>query len=303
MMQTITFTCETITPMFLAGADGTTPELRAPSIKGALRFWWRAMNGHLSLAELQKKETEIFGGSYKNEEGKEVALRSKVIIQIQQIVFKPIFSELVPHKPFMKQNAIPRHTKFEVILRLTKNKDLNIEQLESLFILTTLLGGFGKRARRGMGSVIISKIKKDGKDVPVFDMPSKLDAILEKINLLNTNFQKSHDKYGFECIVPKTSKNQAYPYIKQIHLGRPQSGLELKISKATHETSQEAGRDYGNAMGKIMGGRFASPIYTSIMQNKQKQTFPIIVTLNTVPDNKGSHFDPNVQEDFKSKIL
>jgi len=34
--------------MFLAGADGVTPELRAPSIKGAMRFWWRACNGHLS---------------------------------------------------------------------------------------------------------------------------------------------------------------------------------------------------------------------------------------------------------------
>jgi CRISPR-associated protein Cmr1 len=62
-MQSITFTCETITPMFLAGADGTTPELRAPSIKGALRFWWRAMNGHLSLEDLKAKEDEIFGGT------------------------------------------------------------------------------------------------------------------------------------------------------------------------------------------------------------------------------------------------
>jgi CRISPR-associated protein Cmr1 len=31
-METITFTCKIITPMFLAGADGQTPELRAASI-------------------------------------------------------------------------------------------------------------------------------------------------------------------------------------------------------------------------------------------------------------------------------
>ncbi len=49
--------------MFLAGADGTTPELRAPSIKGALRFWWRAMNGHLSLEELRKQESDLFGNT------------------------------------------------------------------------------------------------------------------------------------------------------------------------------------------------------------------------------------------------
>ncbi len=43
-MRSITFECETITPMFLARADGKTPELRPPSIKGLMRFWWRAMN-------------------------------------------------------------------------------------------------------------------------------------------------------------------------------------------------------------------------------------------------------------------
>ncbi len=30
-MNTIKFECEIITPMFLAGADGKTPELRPPS--------------------------------------------------------------------------------------------------------------------------------------------------------------------------------------------------------------------------------------------------------------------------------
>ncbi|MBK9462163.1 MAG: type III-B CRISPR module RAMP protein Cmr1 [Sphingobacteriales bacterium] len=54
-MHTITFTCETITPMFLSGANQDVPELRPPSIKGALRFWWRAMNGHLSLGDLRNR--------------------------------------------------------------------------------------------------------------------------------------------------------------------------------------------------------------------------------------------------------
>ncbi len=51
-METIKFECEIITPMFLGGADGKSAELRAPTINGALRFWWRAMNGHLPLKEL-----------------------------------------------------------------------------------------------------------------------------------------------------------------------------------------------------------------------------------------------------------
>jgi len=47
MLHKITFDYETITPMFLAGADQGQVELCAPSIKGTLRFWWRAMSKSL----------------------------------------------------------------------------------------------------------------------------------------------------------------------------------------------------------------------------------------------------------------
>ena len=69
--------CSIITSMFLSGADGK-PELRAPSIKGAMRFWWRAMNGHLSPEDLKRKETAIFGGSGEKDG------RSKVVIKIDK---------------------------------------------------------------------------------------------------------------------------------------------------------------------------------------------------------------------------
>ncbi|WP_345894648.1 type III-B CRISPR module RAMP protein Cmr1 [Phaeodactylibacter xiamenensis] len=59
-MESITFHCKVITPMFLAGADGQTPELRAPSIKGAMRFWWRALNGHLGVEEMSCKHKKVY---------------------------------------------------------------------------------------------------------------------------------------------------------------------------------------------------------------------------------------------------
>ncbi|GAB4407644.1 MAG: hypothetical protein OHK0053_34270 [Microscillaceae bacterium] len=77
-MKNIIFTCETITPMFLSGADGQIPELRPPSIKGALRFWWRAMNGHLDLKTLKEQESLIFGGTDGESGG-----RSKVIVRVK----------------------------------------------------------------------------------------------------------------------------------------------------------------------------------------------------------------------------
>lgn len=43
MLKKITFEIETITPMFLAGAEQGKAELRAACLKGLLRFWWRAI--------------------------------------------------------------------------------------------------------------------------------------------------------------------------------------------------------------------------------------------------------------------
>ena len=71
-MDKIILKCEIVTPMFCYGADGKTPELRAPSLKGALRFWWRAIHPNLDLERLKKEETEIFGGSG-DDEAKKVA--------------------------------------------------------------------------------------------------------------------------------------------------------------------------------------------------------------------------------------
>ena len=94
-MKAITFECETITPMFLTGADGRTPELRPPSIKGAMRFWWRAMNGHLPLDKLKEEESKIFGASNRK------IGRSRVVIKNQDIPR----DEKYEYLPYRKDNG------------------------------------------------------------------------------------------------------------------------------------------------------------------------------------------------------
>jgi len=62
-MYSVSFELETITPLFMAGADGITPELRPPSFKGMMRFWWRAMradNDWKQLAKDEAKENQKF---------------------------------------------------------------------------------------------------------------------------------------------------------------------------------------------------------------------------------------------------
>ena len=77
-----TYRCELLTPMIMSGADQSKAELRAPSIKGALRWWWRALNPTPPGADgkyhdLRAKEYAIFGGVHG-----EVAQKSKVSLHV-----------------------------------------------------------------------------------------------------------------------------------------------------------------------------------------------------------------------------
>ena len=62
-MDSVEFDIEIITPMFLGGANTTDAELRVPSIKGMLRFWWRAICGIKSLEKMKEEEAKIFGST------------------------------------------------------------------------------------------------------------------------------------------------------------------------------------------------------------------------------------------------
>ena len=66
MPTEIEATYRVVTPMFCAGADPGRAELRLPSFKGVLRFWWRALawsrlNGDLD--EIQRQENVLFGST------------------------------------------------------------------------------------------------------------------------------------------------------------------------------------------------------------------------------------------------
>jgi len=62
-------TFEVLTPLFLGGAD-MAPELRAASLKGLLRFWYRAAD-----PAYQQHEADIFGGSGTGQGQSRVLLR------------------------------------------------------------------------------------------------------------------------------------------------------------------------------------------------------------------------------------
>lgn len=185
-MQTIEATYQVNTPMFLGGASQQA-ELRLPSFKGALRFWWRALawDRIKNPEELLKEESELFGSSDR-EYG-----QSKVLMKIKWEGKKPsIFekgeqlsdgSELIGHgaryfgygainayeskKTGTKDAQLIRScldapASFHVSLILRKTKDdeqdkRRKKQLLDTLMLIGILGGLGSKSRKGYGSLTL----------------------------------------------------------------------------------------------------------------------------------------------------
>jgi CRISPR-associated protein Cmr1 len=188
-MSRVVFECESVTPIFMYGADGTTPELRPASIKGLMRFWWRAINGDLPLDDLKKQEDEIFGNTEK---------KSSFSINLSNIALKKELKNPIPHKKkgdkgYHQKNAFIENQTFQVIFR-----GKNLELISNIFKLSTLLGGFGQRSRRGFGSI---RIKGD-------DTLVSIEEIEKLIKSINLKFEYNHRN---------KSKNEQYPYIKKFN--------------------------------------------------------------------------------------
>ena len=66
MPTEIEATYRVVTPMFCAGANPGKAELRLPSFKGVLRFWWRALAWSRldgNLEEIRRQEDALFGST------------------------------------------------------------------------------------------------------------------------------------------------------------------------------------------------------------------------------------------------
>jgi len=188
-MRKIIFECETITPMFMYGADGKTAELRPASIKGVMRFWWRAINGNLPLDELKKQEGEIFG-SMEKKSSFSIRVRYKAIennvdkkknniVKVEEIpkmsyLFYPFYLDGAE-----KEKKCFINLKFEVIISSRDEKAL--KEASYSFILLSLFGGLGSRSRRGGGNFVITDVSDTNYNQFLLRDIKNLNNIYEKI--------------------------------------------------------------------------------------------------------------------------
>lgn len=176
-----TFECEVLTPLFLGGADARgAPELRVPSVRGAMRYWYRALLGGSALLDKQNPlqtlralESELFGST---EQGAALSTRlrqSSVLpvhayekdhaIRTPQGGYLPSGKDYLlwsmsssgkPNTPRFQpaRQYIQPGAKFEIILSAMLDESV-VSKGEAAFWLLTNLGAVGARANRGAGSL------------------------------------------------------------------------------------------------------------------------------------------------------
>ena len=189
MSTKIEATYRVITPLFCTGADPNRPELRLPSFKGTLRFWWRALawsrlNGDLDA--IKKEEDGLFGSAR--------AGRSRVSMRLAEVsaartvsvgaVLKTggsVVGEGARYLGYGVMEAFGSRRKGTKAGELTRacfyapldftvqmwGRGLN--EIESSSVTDALkavgiLGGMGAKSRKGYGSLALRSLRVDGRE-------------------------------------------------------------------------------------------------------------------------------------------
>ncbi len=186
-MKVIEASYRIVTPMFIGGANQDPSDgIRPPSFKGALRFWWRALNwGKFyqesqgneanALKALHRKESNLFGSAVKDGKGGQGCFLLKIIDKTSS---KGSFEPKAAHQYLLGQGLYhfkqgllrqPIHSgEFDVVLRFRKNDEDKMDSIKEALVFLGCLGGMGSRARKGLGalSIVSLKVNEDEQALP-----------------------------------------------------------------------------------------------------------------------------------------
>lgn len=190
-----------VTPMFLGGADKQADEIRPASVKGVLRFWWRALNWSRirkskpndveALKAMHAAEAKLFGSAAGDDKGgqgifllglKEREESSYIWKKIEPQVSYLLGLGLYNYKMGVTRSSIQGGFKVALRFRESAGQDDRASVIEALMV-TGLLGGMGSRQRRGFGSLAMEGITGVGQ----FQTPKNMQDYSALLNNLFIN--------------------------------------------------------------------------------------------------------------------
>ncbi|MCI5144801.1 MAG: type III-B CRISPR module RAMP protein Cmr1 [Candidatus Electrothrix sp. AR3] len=202
MPSTLAATYEIVTPMFIGDAGQDAQTVQPASVKGALRFWWRALNwGRVfiendgknaeALQQLHREESKLFGRAAEEVNKKQIGGQGGFLLRV--ISNTPRASNLNQKKEYQNntwqkyllglglfQDGYNRKALVSgtfTIELFCRNKKI-AEDMKPVLLAWGLLGGLGSRNRKGLGSVAITSLTlKKGisakeEPVPLAEIPT-----------------------------------------------------------------------------------------------------------------------------------
>jgi CRISPR-associated protein Cmr1 len=185
-MTKIEATYRIVTPMFCSGADQTRAELRLPSFKGVLRFWWRALSygRQGSLGSLRTEEDRLFGSTRTGQ--------AQVLLNLLSPV--PTAADMADQKHFPQNSPqgyvgygltdakerpsrqfIRPGVEFTVRVAGRSMADDDWASVETALVAAGMFGGMGGRSRKGWGSLTLHALNTN--DRAVWAAPRTRDAL------------------------------------------------------------------------------------------------------------------------------
>jgi CRISPR-associated protein Cmr1 len=296
-----------VTPMFIGDAKQELTNLRPPSIKGALRFWWRALNwgkffkGDIAqaLRELHKQEGKLFGQAAREEKGKQIGGQGCFLLQLSE---QPKLNDQNKEKDWpqnntasgylgyglMKDNTqahregFKENTKFSLSLIFKPNTSTeNINSIKETLEVFGLLGNLGARSRRGFGSI------SDSSNLLTEEEYNK------KIKTLLSNYQHITDEPPYTAF----SNNANFKIISSESTARnahQQAGKLYKEYRYQFQRKERIG--FGLPLQMETEKRRSSPLFFHIHPLKNNKFIAIVLYLPAVFHPKYSTDYTNVSD-------
>jgi CRISPR-associated protein Cmr1 len=262
-MSELTLTLETVTPLFLGGAEprDKSPELRPPAFRGAMRYWLRAALGGVigdsNLDELHKLESAVFGAA------DEKIGASAVNLRLGTQSLKPIsYSEIAkydrqkniyehPGLAYLffaargtqkERNGLLGQFSIRMIPRAgASNSESNFKRAYVSLWLVTHLGGLGSRARRGAGNLQIVSAQDDTGFELDKALPLQIQATTpnDLANKMGNGIKLAREMLGLQMPTQSTRNPSGYDILHP-------SVCELWVVNKMYETWQSALDEIGS---------------------------------------------------------
>lgn len=217
-----------VTPALLAGANQKSAEIRAASIRGALRWWMNALNFDKEVIN------DLFGSAAGNR-----GQRSRVIVRDTTPNTPPVKLQTAQDItgsrsdyflwPFEKKarGVIPAGftASFSVIMRPGKSSE-DSPVLENVLKAFLLLGSLGSRSRRCYGSIWPKHVEIDG--VP-WKIPATAGELKRELSCIFDECANMEiDAISGKFLDYKTAINCCIDFLKKYRAGSTKSLKNLK---------------------------------------------------------------------------